>query len=101
MFKDCVNTGELTSRGAGQPGYCDPMLGQINGSYYLFVLENCKAGENVIAAAPASAAGGQAIMHTGDKTVYLKITAENQASLYRAEGATKEEKQWTAYSVSE
>ena len=101
LFKDCVNTGELTSRGAGQPGYCDPMLGQINGSYYLFVLENCKAGENVIAAAPASAAGGQAIMHTGDKTVYLKITAENQASLYRAEGATKEEKQWTAYSVSE
>ena len=101
MFKDCVNTGELTSRGAGQTGYCDPMLGQINGFNYLIVVNNCKAGGNVIAAAPSSAAGGQAIMHTGDKTVYLKITAENQASLYRAEGTTKEERQWAAYSVSE
>ena len=101
LFKDCVNTGELTSRGAGQTGYCDPMLGQINGFNYLIVVNNCKAGGNVIAAAPSSAAGGQAIMHTGDKTVYLKITAENQASLYRAEGTTKEERQWAAYSVSE
>ena len=101
LFKDCVNKGELTSRGADQPGYCDPMLGQINGSYYLFVLENCKDGENVIAAAPASAAGGQAIMHAGNKNVYLKITSESQESLYRAEGATKGEMQWAAYSVSE
>ena len=102
LFKDCVNTGELTSRGAGQPGYCDPMLGQINGSYYLFVLENCKAGENVIAAEPASAAGGQAIRHTGNE-LYLKIMSDSlaQASLYRAEGTTKEERHWATYSVSE
>ena len=100
LFKDCVNTGELTSRGAGQTGYCDPMLGQINGSDYLFVVNNCKDGENMISAAPSSLAAesGQAIKHTYAEKVYLKIISDSQTSLYIVKGASGTEKNWEAVS---
>ena len=98
LFKDCVNTGELTSRGAGQTGYCDPMLGQINGFNYLIVVNNCKDGENAIAAAPSSLAAesGQAIKHTYAEKVYLKIISDSQTSLYIVKGASGTEKNWEA-----
>ena len=104
LFENCINTGELTSRGADQPGYCDPMLGQIsngnNTSQFRIVLKDCKDGENVIATAPSSLAAesGQAIRFASAGNVYLKITSGNSTSLFIVRGENGTEKNWEAVS---
>ena len=104
FFENCIKTGELTSRGADQPGYCDPMLGQIsngnNTSQFRIVLKDCKDGENVIATAPSSLAAesGQAIRFASAGNVYLKITSGNSTSLFIVRGENGTEKNWEAVS---